>query len=128
MKAAQKLKIGGHAEEQPVGRGRHDVFLAEQFQPVGRRLQPAKTAAHAGRSQAVLDAAGNLPFHPGVDRHAGHDQGQDQRNLDQAPHQVDDPAMLGHPVEAVDVFQVIDQRLSHVQQSSNLKLTNLKQS
>ena len=63
-KAAAEADVGRQAEEQAVGPGGNEVFLAEQFQAVGRRLQPAEAPATRVGPQPVLDPRRHLPLHP----------------------------------------------------------------
>ena len=59
-----KTHVRRDAEQRPIGRGRNDVFLAQQLDAVGRRLQPAEPAAHPRRAQPVLNPRRDLPFQP----------------------------------------------------------------
>ena len=64
---AQKLMYGATRKSRRSAAGGNEVFLAEQLQAVGRRLQPAEAAAHARRAQPVLDPRRDLPLHPDED-------------------------------------------------------------
>ena len=48
---------GAARNRKAIGRLGNDVFLGEQLQAVGQRLQPAEAAADPGRAQPVLDPA-----------------------------------------------------------------------
>ena len=61
---AQKLTYGAMRNSSRSAAGGNDVFLAQQLDAVGRRLQPAEPAAHPRRAQPVLNPAGHLPLQP----------------------------------------------------------------
>ena len=91
--------IGGDAEEQPVGPFGHQVFLGDQLEAVGQRLQPAELAADARRAEAVLNAAGDLPLQPDEEQRADGHHVDQQGALD---HRGQEVAQPGPPSPRID--------------------------
>ena len=61
---AQKLMYGAMRKSSPSAPAGNHVFLGDQLDAVGQRLQPAELAAHPRRTEPILDPPGNLPLHP----------------------------------------------------------------
>ena len=70
------------AEHKFVRAGRDDIFLEEQFQAVGDRLEDA-IGADFHRAHAVLHPAQHFPFGEGQDHHRQHDHAHDCGDLGQ---------------------------------------------
>ena len=62
-----KAHVRRDAEEEAVGIAGHQVFLGEQLDAVGERLQPAEFAANARGAEAVLNATSHFPLEPNED-------------------------------------------------------------
>src|SRR5690606_21468122 len=77
-------------EDDLVGTGRDQIFLAEQLHGVSERL-PQAMPARAGRTEAILERGKDLALEPGHIRHADeqhieNDEGHDERDPDRLVH------------------------------------------
>ena len=63
-KAGGERDVGSELKQEAIGRSGRDVFLGEQLDSIGQRLQPAELSTHARGSQAILNAAGNFTLQP----------------------------------------------------------------
>ena len=71
ISAGTRARIGARAEQEFVGAGRNDVFLKEEFQPIGDRLQDT-VGADFHRAHAILHPAENFALGEGEDHHGQH--------------------------------------------------------
>ena len=70
-KLAAKLTYGAKRNSIASAPAGMKSSLASSLMPSARRLQPAELAADAGRSQPILDAAGDLTFQPDEEHRPG---------------------------------------------------------
>ena len=87
----RKTHVGCNAEKRAIGRGGYEIFLRQQLDAVGGRLQPAETSARPRGAEAVLDPRGDFPFEPIARRRHQQDDRQQQAALHQSHQQVGQP-------------------------------------
>ncbi len=73
-----------------VGAKRDDVFLDEQLDAVGQRLEKPERA-DAVRSVAVLDARENFPLQHRDEREERHERAEDRGDIEETRSELDDP-------------------------------------
>ena len=74
-------------EDERVGLGRHDVFLDQQLERVGDRLQQA-VRADAHRAQANLHVRQNLALQPVHRDDSDRQSEKDQEDIDERPEHI----------------------------------------
>ena len=103
-KGRTETDVRGEPKEHAVGPFRHQVFLGEEFDAVGKRLEPAKTAASPRGAEAVLNSGGDLSLGPDKHEGATRDHVEDQGSGDKRR---DGPAQ---PLGQTDR---VDEKISH---------------
>src|SRR5262249_1955488 len=74
-----------------------DVFLRDQLDAVGQRLQPAELSTHARRTQAILNSPRDLALHPNEDQCADRDDIDQQEQMHARGQDESQPRIERHP-------------------------------
>ena len=69
------------------------MFLGDQLQAVGQRLQPAELPADARRAETILNTARDLAFEPDKDQGADSDEVDDQCDVNERGNNIADGAI-----------------------------------
>ena len=96
--------VGRDPEKHAVGPIGHQVFLGQEFDAVGERLEPAELPARSSGAKTVLDAAGNLSLRPDENERATGDHVKDQHGRDDG---------RDRPRQPRRQAQSVDQKVSH---------------